>query len=68
MVRRYNGARLLLSSLLLGGLLAVTGCEEEKGPLEKAGETADQALQEAAEKTEQAVEEAKEAIDDATKE
>ncbi len=68
MAQLTNGARLLLSSLLLGGLLAVTGCEEEKGPLEKAGEAADQVLQGAAEKAEEAVEEAKEAIDEATKE
>ena len=60
--------RFLLSGLLLGGFLVLAGCEEEKGPLEKAGEAADEALQDAANKADEAVEGAKEAIKNATEE
>ena len=68
MTQLSRAARLLLSGLLLGGALALAGCEEEKGPREKAGEAADQALQETAEKADQAVEEASEAIKKVTEE
>ena len=67
MSKLFTVPRLLLSSLLLGGVLVLAGCEEEKGALEKAGEAADQAIQEAAEKADEAVEKAKEAVEEATK-
>lgn len=68
MVQLSTTARLLMSCLLLGGFLALAGCEEEKGPLEKAGEAADEALQDAAKTADEAVEGAKEAIKKATEE
>ena len=66
MTKPSLNAKLLLTSLALGGFLVLAGCEEEKGPLEKAGEAADEALQDAAKTADEAVESAKEAIKEAT--
>ena len=47
-------------SLIGGGGLGVTGCEEERGPAERAGEKIDEAAEEAGDKAEEAVDEATE--------
>lgn len=44
-----------LASLLMAGGLVLTGCEEQEGPAERAGEAVDEA-----------VEDTKRAVDDAT--
>jgi len=63
--------RSILFALTLSGAFCLTGCPEEKGPLEQAGEAVDDAAEGAAEAVEDAtdepgpMEEAGEAIDDA---
>ena len=48
--------------LLVGAVSMAAGCEE--GPLERAGERADEAAEDAAETVEDAADEAEDAIDD----
>ena len=55
MSRLGNPLRAALVSLLVISAMAVAGCEEE-GPLEKAGESADEAIEETGEKIKEATE------------
>ena len=65
--------RTILLALTLTGALCLSGCPEEQGPLESAGEALDEAAEGAKEMVEDAIEEpgplerAGEAIDDAAK-
>lgn len=54
----------LFASLAFGGMTMV-GCEEEKGPMEQAGENLDNAMKDAGEKMEDAADKAKDEIEDA---
>ena len=51
---------------LIASLLAITGCEE-KGPLEKAGETIDDAVNDSGDALEDAADDVEDAADDAAR-
>lgn len=46
--------KLLAAALALGLVLAVTGCGDDDGPAEEAGEKIDEAVEEAGDKVEEA--------------
>lgn len=52
----------------LGGGAVLTGCEEEQGPAEEAGEEIDEAVEEAEEEIDEAAEEAGDAVEEAADE
>lgn len=56
-------ALLLVSLLLAAGALFLVGCAEEKGPLEKAGEKADEAIEDAGDAIEDAADDVEDAVD-----
>lgn len=57
---------LLLSIAVLSFGLVTTGCEDNRGPVEKVGESIDDAMDEAGDAIEDAADEIEDAVDDAT--
>ncbi|TVO53491.1 hypothetical protein FHP91_16705 [Denitromonas halophila] len=58
-LKRHTGAALLMGALLV----ALSGCQKDEGPMERAGKEVDKAM----EKTGQQIEKAGDAIQDAAK-
>jgi hypothetical protein len=57
---------LLLSIAVLSFGLVTTGCEDNRGPAEKMGESIDDAIDEAGDAIEDAADEVEDAVEDAT--